>query len=62
MHEENKSAVKISSNNQTVRTHLEGMDTPKHTKVYSRTLRKDIEIGVGMHGGNLASADLQAKE
>ena len=56
MHEENKSAVKISSNNQTVSTHLEGMDTPEHTKVYSRTLCRDIEIGVGMHGGNLVPA------
>jgi hypothetical protein len=45
-----KSAVEIDSNDQTVRTHLEQMDTPEHTKVYSRTLRRDVEIGVGMHG------------
>lgn len=45
-----KSAVKIEDNDQTVRTHLEQMDTPEHTKVYSRTLRRDLEIGVGMHG------------
>lgn len=45
-----KSAVKIEDNDQTVRTHLEQMDTPEHTKIYSRTLRRDLEIGVGMHG------------
>jgi hypothetical protein len=54
MHDEDKSAVKISSNNQTVRTHLEGMDTPEHTKFYSRTLCRDIEVGVGMHGADSA--------
>ena len=26
------------------------MDTPEHTKVYSRTLRRNLEVGVGMHG------------
>lgn len=45
-----KSEVKITSNNQTVRTTLKAMDTPEHTKIYSRTLRRDVEIGVGMQG------------
>ena len=45
-----KSAVKIESNDQTVRTTLAPLDMPAHTKVYSRTLRRDLEIGVGMHG------------
>jgi hypothetical protein len=45
-----KSKVCIESNDQTVRTTLKGMDTKEHDKVYSRTLRRDLEIGVGMHG------------
>lgn len=50
MPKENKSKVCIENNDQKVRTTLKGMDTPEHTKVYSRTLRRDVEIGVGMHG------------
>jgi hypothetical protein len=45
-----KSKIKIESNDQTVRTTLAPLDTPEHTKIYSRTLRRDMEIGVGMHG------------
>lgn len=48
--EDKKSKVKIKDNDQTVRTTLKGMDTPEHTKVFSRTLQTNIEIGVGMHG------------
>jgi hypothetical protein len=44
------SKVKIDGNNQTVRTQLQSLDTPEHTKVYSRTLARDVEIGVGIHG------------
>jgi hypothetical protein len=50
MQPDKKSAVKITSNDQTVRTHLSAMDTPLHTKIYSRTLRRDLEIGVGIYG------------
>jgi hypothetical protein len=45
-----KSKVCIESNDQTVHTTLKGMDTKEHDKVYSRTLRRDVEINVGMHG------------
>jgi hypothetical protein len=52
------SKVKITGNNQTVRTTLSALNTPEHTKVYSRTLAKDVEIGVGIHG---TSPDADAK-
>jgi hypothetical protein len=42
--------VKITGNNQTVRTTLKGMSNGEHEKIYSRTLAKDVEIGVGIHG------------
>lgn len=45
-----KSKICIEDNDQTVRTTLAPLNTPEHTKVYSRTLRRDVEIGVGMHG------------
>jgi len=45
-----KSKVCIEDNDQKVRTTLAPLDTPEHTKVYSRTLRRNIEIGNGMHG------------
>ena len=48
--QDKKSKVCIESNDQAVRTTLKGMDTPEHTKVYSRTLRRDLEVGVGIHG------------
>jgi hypothetical protein len=32
------------------RSTLHAMDTKEHDKVYSRTLRRDVEIGVGIHG------------
>ena len=41
------SKVKIDGNNQTVRTQLQSLNTPEHTKVYSRTLARDVEIGIG---------------
>jgi hypothetical protein len=50
MPKENKSKVCIENNDQTVRTTLKGMDTKEHDKVYSRTLRRDLEISVGVHG------------
>ena len=41
------SKVKITGDNQTVRTQLKQMDTPEHTEIVSRTLGKKVEIGVG---------------
>ena len=41
------SKVKIDGNNQTVRTQLQSLNTPEHTKVYSRILARDVEIGIG---------------
>ena len=41
------SKVKITGNNQTVRTQLKQMDTPEHTEIVSRTLGKKVEIGIG---------------
>jgi hypothetical protein len=43
-----KSKVCIESNDQTVRTTLAPLDPSG--KIYSRTLRRDLEIGAGMHG------------
>src|ERR1035437_8557618 len=48
--QDKKSKICIEDNDQTVRTTLAPLSTPEHTKVYSRTLRRDLEIGVGMHG------------
>ena len=45
-----KSKVCIESNDQTVRTTLAPLTMNEHDKAYSRTLRRDVEIGVGMHG------------
>jgi hypothetical protein len=45
-----KSKVTIESNDQTVRTTLSPLTMNEHDKAYSRTLRRDLEIGVGMHG------------
>jgi len=39
--------VDITNNNQTVRTTLKGMSNGEHEKVYSRTLCRDVEIGIG---------------
>jgi hypothetical protein len=39
--------VDIINNNQTVRTTLKGMSNGEHEKVYSRTLCRDVEIGIG---------------
>jgi hypothetical protein len=39
--------VKITGNNQTVRTTLKGMSNGEHEKIYSRTLARDVEIGIG---------------
>lgn len=50
MQNENKSKTPIHCNDQTVRTTLKGMSTSEHEKVYSRTLRRDLEIGNGVHG------------
>ena len=52
-----KSRIPINSNADVVTTTLKGMETPEHTKVYSRTLRRDIEIDVGMHGDNKVPAN-----
>jgi len=45
-----KSKVCIESNDQSVRTTLAPLTMNEHDKAYSRTLRRDVEIGVGMHG------------
>jgi hypothetical protein len=44
------SKVPIHCNDQEVRTTLKGMETNEHDKVYSRTLRRNLEIGNGVHG------------
>ena len=41
------SKVDISGNDQTVRTTLKGMSNGEHEKIYSRTLCRDVEIGIG---------------
>ena len=51
------SKVKITGGNQTVRTQLKGMDTKEHDQVYSRTLGKMVEIGVGIHGTSPKDGD-----
>jgi hypothetical protein len=48
--EDKTSKVDICSNDQSVRTTLKALTMDEHDKVYSRTLRRDLEIGVGMHG------------
>jgi hypothetical protein len=48
--EDKTSKVDICSNDQSVRTTLAPLTMNEHDKVYSRTLRRDLEIGVGMHG------------
>lgn len=45
-----KSKICIEGNDQTVRTTLKPLTMNEHDKTYSRTLRRDVEIGVGMHG------------
>ena len=52
-----KSRIPINSNADVVTTTLKGMETPEHTKIHSRTLHRDIEIGVGMHGDNKVPAN-----
>jgi hypothetical protein len=39
--------VPITGGNQTVRTQLKGMSNGEHEKIYSRTLCRDVEIGIG---------------
>jgi hypothetical protein len=46
-----KSKIEITGNNQQVRTQLAGMETKEHDKIYSRTLRREVEIGTGIHPG-----------
>ena len=41
------SKVDITGNNQTVRTTLSAMSNGEHEKIYSRTLCRDVEIGIG---------------
>ncbi len=41
------SKVDISGNDQTVRTTLSAMSNGEHEKIYSRTLCRDVEIGIG---------------
>jgi len=38
--------IEITGNNQTVRTTLKGMSNGEHEKIYSRTLCRDVEIGI----------------
>ena len=45
-----KSKICIEGNDQTVRTTLKPLTMNEHDKAYSRTLRRNMEIGVGMHG------------
>ena len=51
------SKVKITGGNQTVRTQLKGMSTEEHDQIYSRTLGKMVEIGVGIHGTSPKDGD-----
>lgn len=55
MERDKKSKVCIEDNDQKVRTTLAPLNTPEHTKIYSRTLGRNVEVGVGMHGRGLNS-------
>ena len=49
--------IEISNNDQAVRTTLTGMKNEEHTQVYSRTLGRMVEIGVGIHGTSTKGND-----